>query len=122
MSKYIFLLVFYIMLLSSSNTLADNFISGFEDIPLMTGLTQLDDDISFGNEETRYIETNIRAAKNITFNQIKEYYITSLHHLGWRIKKESLETIIFVRENDILEIGIIKNTPLKIGISLKNSI
>ena len=39
---------------TSAEAFAKNFVSGFEDIPLMEGLKQIEsDDIAFGNEETR---------------------------------------------------------------------
>ena len=41
---------------------ATTFIEGFEDVPLMDGMTQIQKDtISFGNEESRFVEAYLTA-------------------------------------------------------------
>ena len=52
---------------TSAEAFAKNFVSGFEDIPLMEGLKQIEsDDIAFGNEETRYLEAQLVAVRRYT--------------------------------------------------------
>ena len=41
----------------SSDAIATTFVDGLEDVPLMKGMTQIQKDtISFGNEESRFVE------------------------------------------------------------------
>ena len=88
----------------------------------MNGLTQIDNnDISFGNEETRFIESQLRAQKNIRFNDIRKFYIETLSQFGWNLKENSESRIVFFRESDILEINKIASNPLKISINIKNT-
>ncbi len=105
----------------SFNSFAMNFVSGFEDIPLMEGLKQIEsDDVAFGNEETRYLEAQLVAVRKRTFQSIKDFYIKTLPQLGWTLKESSASFLRFYRETDILEINRISEKPLKISISLKN--
>ena len=97
------------------------FIAGFEDIPIAKYMTQnTDNDISFNNEETRYIETTLVAKQKQTFDEFKKFYIKTLPQLGWNLKLNSEKTLIFNRQNDILELQKLSNTPLKVSITLKN--
>jgi hypothetical protein len=97
------------------------FIEGFEDIPLNNNMKQvLDNDISFNNEETGYIETNLIATKKISFDYFKRFYIETLPQLGWNLHTNTVNNLIFYRENNILEFLKLKDTPLKVSISLKN--
>lgn len=55
---------------TSAEAFAKNFVSGFEDIPLMEGLKQIEsDDIAFGNEETRYLEAQLVAVRKKKFRR-----------------------------------------------------
>ena len=97
------------------------FIAGFEDIPIAKYMTQnTDNDISFNNEETRYIETTLVAKQKQTFDEFKKFYTKTLPQLGWNLKLNSEKTLIFNRQNDILELQKLSNTPLKVSITLKN--
>ena len=63
---------------TSAEAFAKNFVSGFEDIPLMEGLKQIEsDDIAFGNEETRYLEAQLVAVrkKNSHFHKPKAFLL-----------------------------------------------
>lgn len=102
---------------------AKNFITGFEDIPLINGFKQIENDnFSFGNEETRYIETQIIAKNRKDFDEVKKFYQESLKQLGWHKLKDSASEVHFYRENDILEINRISKSPLRIRIILKNRV
>lgn len=121
MKKITIYKILFMSLLFYTNVYATSFINGFEDIPLMKGLTQIsDNDISFGNEETRFIETQLQSSKNIKFNDIKNFYIKTLAQFGWNLKEKSESNVIFYRENDVLEINKIASNPLKISINIKN--
>ncbi|MCM1323684.1 MAG: hypothetical protein NC218_05945 [Acetobacter sp.] len=105
----------------SLTTNAKNFIAGFEDIPLVNGFQQIENnDFSFGNEETHYIETQLIATDRQTFSNVKKFYQTALTQLGWTELVSTDTTLRFVRENDVLEIERINTSPLRISIILKN--
>lgn len=118
---FIYLSSFLFSVFLGFNSFAMDFVSGFEDIPLMEGLKQIEsDDIAFGNEETRYLEAQLVAVRKKSFQNIKDFYIKTLPQLGWTLKESSASFLRFYRETDILEINRISEKPLKISISLKN--
>ncbi len=121
MQRFVIILFTFFSFLATSNTYGQDFVAGFEDIPLYKGMTQqTNNDISFNNEETRYIETTIISNKKISINDFKSFYIETLQELGWNLKDNNDNLLKFYRENDILDFKIIKNTPLKVLISMKN--
>lgn len=115
-------LVILFSLFFSFKVTAQDFVVGFEDIPIADGLYQSqNNDIIFGNEETRYIETSLTAkTKATTFSSVAKFYKDSLKQLGWRESNSQQNHLLFYREQDILEIVKIKDSPLKISIILKN--
>lgn len=122
--KRLFLYIFVFGFLTiAASAESKNFIAGFEDIPLMNGFRQIENDnFSFGNEETRYIETQIVADNKKNFTEVKKFYTESLKQLGWRESANTTSGIRFYRENDVLEINLISKFPLKIRIILKNRV
>lgn len=100
---------------------AQEFISGFEDIPLASGLIQTSgNDFTFGNEETQYTETILIAQnKNTSFDYVSQFYKDSLTQLGWKLLKSTPKSVSFHREQDTLEITETRPNPLKISIVLK---
>ena len=118
---FIYLSVSLFSILLSFHAFAMDFVAGFEDIPLMEGLKQIEsDDVAFGNEETRYLEAQLVAVRKKNFQDIKNFYIKTLPQLGWILQESSASFLRFYRETDILEINKISSNPLKISISLKN--
>lgn len=118
-----FLFIFSFVFISSTFAESSRFVAGFEDIPLMKGLTQAEkENFSFGNEETRYIETRFTADKTKSFDDVKTFYKETLRQFGWRATKDVSNQLLLVRESDILEINKISVSPLKISIILKNRI
>ncbi len=118
---FIYLSSFLLSVFLGFNSFAMDFVSGFEDIPLMEGLKQIEsDNVAFGNEETRYLEAQLVAVRKKSFQNIKDFYIKTLPQLGWTLKESSASFLRFYRETDILEINRISEKPLKISISLKN--
>lgn len=121
--KKIFIFTFSLLfsILLTFHSFAMDFVSGFEDIPLMDGLKQIESgDIAFGNEETRYVEAQLVAVRKKNFQKVKDFYIKTLPQLGWTLQESSASFLRFYREDDILEINRISENPLKISISLKN--
>ena len=101
--------------------MADDFIDGFEDIPLMSDFKQLSSqNFSFSNEETGYTEAVIEAQKKISFMAVQTFYSDVLPKLGWKLYSNESEKISYVRENDLLELSLQKKYPLTISINLKS--
>ena len=115
------LIIFLVMNLFVFNVAAADFIDGFEDIPLIEGFRQLDNQgFSFGNEESGYTEVILETKKNKTFGDVIRFYTEILPKLGWNLKSQGKTNLIFIRDNNTLEISRQKIKPLKISISLKS--
>ena len=120
---YRFFIILFTMFITFSPFIAygQEFVVGFEDIPLYNKMTQQNNNnISFNNEETRYIEATIVSNKKISINEFKSFYIKTLQELGWKLTENSHSLLKFYRENDILDFKILENHPLKVLISMKN--
>lgn len=99
---------------------AANFIEGLEDVPVMEGLRQIpNDNITFGNEESRLVEA-ILTSRSANFAKVEKFYKDTLPELGWRCKSESDTTIVFQREGESLEMVRESAKPLKIRITVKS--
>ena len=103
---------------------AASFIEGMDDIPLPEGLSQItQDDISFGNEETRLLEAYLTAPKNQNakklFQSVGEFYQESLPQLGWIYQGNRGNNLLFYREGETLEVVKENDQPLLIRITLK---
>ena len=73
--KKIYLFAF-IFLISFSLAQAKDFtfIDGLEDVPLMDNLKQsVDDTVSFGNEEARFVEVYLTSSK-VGFKSVSKFY------------------------------------------------
>lgn len=82
--------------------LAQGFLPGTEDIPLMEGLTQVEETASFDNPTERMVL--ISAQTKLAKQNILEFYRKSLNNLGWQEKAPGQ----FKRGADSLFIDIIK--------------
>ena len=101
--------------------LGSNFIEGFEDIPLMNGLKQIESqNFSFSNEEAGYTEAILVANKKESFEKIKYFYIDVLPKLGWKLRNSTESSLVFLRDNDVLEISKQQSRPLKIAVNIKS--
>lgn len=95
------------------------FIDGMEDIPLPDGMHQItQDDISFGNEETRLLEAYLTSQK-LNFKKISAFYEESLPQLGWNYQGNRGNNLLFYREGETLEIVRESATPLVVRITQK---
>lgn len=100
------------------------FVEGMDDVPLPEGLSQItQDDISFGNEETRLLEAYLTAPKNVNakkmFESVGKFYQESLPQLGWIYQGNRGNDLLFYREGETLEVVKENNSPLMIRITLK---
>lgn len=97
------------------------FVDGLEDIPLMKEMTQVQKDtISFGNEESRFVEAYLTSTK-IGFKSVERFYINTLPQLGWTYQgKRGDNTLIFYRDSEMMEIVKEVAQPLEVRITVKN--
>lgn len=98
------------------------FIDGLEDIPLMDGLTQkLGHTVSFGNEESRFIEVYLTSTR-VGFKKVESFYKESLPQLGWTYQGTFDNTAVFYRDGESLGIYKESSKPLQIRITVKNRV
>lgn len=106
----------------SGKVWATTFIDGLEDVPLMNGVTQIQKDtISFGNEESRFVEAYLTSSK-IGFKAIENFYVKTLPQLGWNYQGKDGNILLFYRENEMLEIVRESAKPLEVRITVKNKL
>ena len=98
MRYFLFILVFWAV-----PALAQSFLPGTEDIPLMAGLTQVEETASFDSPAERMVL--ISAQTNASKTDVLKFYKQSLVNLGWQVKKADL----FERGSDSLIIEITPN-------------
>lgn len=83
--KKVFLFLFILFFAASARTEYYQFIPGFEDIPLMDGLAQIEDGVtSFDSPEGSFTEVNLHAEPRIKAEHVFAYYGAVLPALGWQ--------------------------------------
>ena len=113
-------LSFIFILCFAQITNAQEFIEGFEDIPIMSGLSQMpNDNISFGNDESRLVEAYL-SGKKVVFEKVAAFYIETLPQLGWHLTIKNKNNLTFSRDEDILDIVCEQKKPLLVRITLKS--
>ncbi|MDO4162347.1 MAG: hypothetical protein Q4D80_05020 [Pseudomonadota bacterium] len=119
MKKYaaVILVIFLVLMKQVS---AGRFIDGMEDIPLMDGLSQItQDDISFGNEETRLLEAYL-TSRRLTFSKVSAFYKESLPQLGWIYQGNRGNSLLFDRDGETLEVIREASKPLIVRVTVKS--
>ena len=121
MIKKILVIAFAIFVFSSQICRAEKFIEGMEDIPLMTGLKQIvNSNISFGNEESRFLEVYLEGGEKIDFQAIEKFYLNTMPQLGWKFNGKQKQTLSFYRDGELMEIAREKSSPLLVRITLRS--
>jgi hypothetical protein len=105
-ARYVVLLA-AIVLMTVSTHAADRsgrFLSGFEDLPLMDGLTeQTGSGVVFDKPDGRIIERY--ASGPLSADSVKAFYAETLPQLGWQpTPAKSAEHLTFEREGETLDI------------------
>lgn len=117
--KYLQLFSFLTFLFFSFSANSAQFVEGMDDVPLPDGLSQItQDDISFGNEETRLLEAYLSSPK-MKFNKVAEFYKESLPQLGWIYQGNRGNDLVFYREGENLEVVRESVSPLVVRITVK---
>ena len=105
-----------------TNPLWALFIDGLEDVPVMEGVEQVQkDSISFGNEESRLVETYLTSS-GVSFDKLSKFYRETLPQMGWAYHGMRENTLIFEREGEFLEIAKEENSPLVVRVTVKSKI
>ena len=121
--KKLFIIFGILILCGLSNPVkAVTFIDGLEDVPVMKGLNQITGEtISFGNEESRFVETHFSSTK-VGCKAVQKFYTETLRQLGWEYQGSREGTLIFYRESEVFEMVCEHQKPLKIKVTVKNKI
>lgn len=119
---YFFAAMMFVMCCFCRQTSAASFLEGYEDIPIMKGLSQIkNDNISFGNEEVRLVEAVLTGSK-VGFKSVKKFYVDTLPQLGWTYQGQRGDSLLFYREGEALEIVKESAKPLNVRFTIKNQI
>lgn len=117
--RYLRILFFLVFSICSFTANAANFVEGMDDVPLPEGLKQItQENVSFGNEETRLLEAYFSSRK-MKFKQISDFYKETLPQLGWIYQGNRKENLLFYREGETLEVVRESVSPLIVRITVK---
>lgn len=99
MSSRLIGLVAGALLFLASAQAADNFVFGFEDLPLMDGLTQVaQDSVLFDTPQGRIVQAS--AVGNATEASVIAFYDSTLPQLGWT----QIAAATYQREGEVLRL------------------
>lgn len=117
--KKIFALIFALGFVFGTDAYAANyFIEGMEDVPIPDKMMQIQsDNISFGNEETRFVEAYLQTNFG-KFSFVAGFYEDSLPQLGWTLQQQGADYLSFVRDNEELKISLVSKMPLIVRVTL----
>ena len=107
--KKVFLGLFMLFFAAFAHAEYYQFIPGFEDVPLMDGLAQIEDGVTgFDSPEGSFTEVNLHAEPRIKAEHVFAYYDAVLPALGW----QKISDNCFEREGENLcifyESGIVR--------------
>ncbi len=98
------------------------FIEGLEDVPMPDGMVQpSNDNISFGNEESRLVDT-LLTSDILNFRQVQQFYAKNLPELGWSFQGKRGDTLVYEREEEVMDISCESKKPLVVRITVKSKI
>ncbi len=108
---------FSLLCIASSALADDEFITGFEDLPLMAGLSEQPDGFtSFDSPSGRFIQTLLRADENILPDSIRLFYSENLTSLGWQKDKNDC----YKRDDEKLCVKVLDSQPVFVNIELRS--
>ncbi len=117
--KYLRLFMVFCFLGFAGESYAEQFVEGMDDVPMLEGMHQISqDDVSFGNEETRLLEAYFNAPK-LKFSAIADFYNESLPQLGWIYQGNRGNNLLFYRDGETLEVVRESVSPLIVRITVK---
>lgn len=104
-------LIVLFTLLGLAPALAQGFVPGIDDLPLMPGLTAEAGAVVFDKPTGRIVEAGAEGP-DLTAAGVRDFYRHTLAGLGWREVRARGEKLVFVREGELLTLAI---APLKSG-------
>lgn len=94
------------------------FAHGFEDLPIMPELKQVDDhQMKFDTPSGRIIEA-VFTGEQATQASVKEFYLKTLPQLGWKVKKEGTQNFSFSRDDEELRFTVENSSPILVKLEL----
>ncbi|MDR2099105.1 MAG: hypothetical protein LBO78_03745 [Rickettsiales bacterium] len=96
---------------------AAEFMSAFEEIPLQDGLSE-EEPFSFDTEEARIIEQYV-SSPTLKKSEFVKFYAGTLPALGWKLAKQTENSLSFRREEEELVLSIESADPLVARFSLR---
>ncbi len=109
------ILLVNLIILNGSSFAEDFFVTGFEDLPLMSGLQSSEDAIYFDTPTGRIVES-YAYSNRLSQTQVSDFYSSTLPQLGW----EPSTNNVYIREGETLIIEpIIKDEILNVKFFLQ---
>lgn len=113
---------FCVTVLTAGNGYAAAFIEGLEDVPMLKSMVQVQkDNISFGNEESRFVEAYLTSSR-IGFAKVEKFYTDTLPQMGWTYQGKRDNTLTFYRDGEVLDIVKESTKPLMVRITVKSKL
>lgn len=109
------LAIFAALLFAAAPARADTFMAAFEEIPLLSGLTE-EPPLSFDTDAVRIIEEFVHGP--ISAAEFVRFYKATLAQLGWELKSESDSRLLFRRDDEALEIRVRSRDPFVASFTL----
>lgn len=106
-----------VAVLAAAPAHAADFLKAIEDVPLVKGMTELDEPVVFESDQGRVVRTS--AEGHIGATEIVSFYAASLPSLGWKPVEGSAGA--YERENERLNISIrepASNRPVTVSFEL----
>ena len=118
--KTIFIIPLLALWLAVNTVQAAQFIEGFEDIPIPDEMSQMSaDNVSFGNEEARFVEAYLQSDK-ASFAEVESFYMSTLPQLGRAFNGKQKDVLHFYRDGENLDIALEGRKPLIVRITIKS--
>jgi hypothetical protein len=116
--KSFYIIFGFVFLTFAANAFAaDEFITGFEDIPLMEGLYEQPDGLTgFDSPDGRFIQVILKADDSVTRESVRAFYKENLSSLGWQTGKNDC----YEREDEQLCLKIWDSQPVFTSIELRS--
>lgn len=96
-----------------SYEISEYFVQGSEDIPLLVGMEQINNEgLGFDTASGSIMSSSYEVL--IDFDKIKDFYMQTLPQIGWQVSKNFQDKLSFTREKEKLEINFIKENDVDV--------
>lgn len=84
---------------------AEGFLSAIDDLPLAAGIVEIEDGaMIFDKPEGRIVQLTALREGAVRAVDIRNFYMTVLPNLGWRLAGQKSHSLTFARKGEILRI------------------